>query len=243
MIKRVLKELLADWKVLVFSLAIMFILIFGLAKFQNDYSYAVTSGMDAFACTSQFMPVSVFVVSIFLSISINKNNFKPDRVVLSKKNTSVWNYTIIKTVILALIMSVFIFAVTFFISKVFFEDFFNWNTKESAFYLFTGMLMEDINYVLVLTAYFCQCFFGICTAAIAPLISFWYFKSYVSGAIIATILILAGHVSSAAFLYEQNISYFTLVEGIDIRYHFIFPPLALLILIIAGSMKTKRDFI
>ena len=99
MIKRVLKELLADWKVLVFSLAIMFILIFGLAKFQNDYSYAVTSGMDAFACTSQFMPISVFVVSIFLSISINKNNFKPDRVELSKKNKCVSTYCIFLSVL------------------------------------------------------------------------------------------------------------------------------------------------
>ena len=243
MIRRVLKELWAERSLLVFSLIFMFILSLGLSVFQlNNYSWE-SCGMDAFTFSSEWMAVSVFIVSSFISISINKNNFKPERVVLSEKNSSVWNYTVVKTVGMSLVMAVFIFVIVFLVSKMFFADFFNWDAEESVFHYLTGYQMNDINYAAIFLAYFFQSFFGICTAAIIPLISFWYFKSYMIGALFIVVFNLIGMALGADFIYEQNVFYDKMINGMDIRYHFIFPAIVLVILMVVGSMKTKRDFI
>lgn len=243
MIKRVLKELLTEWRVMLFSLFLMLIIMLGLSLFQTGFSQLDNCGMDAFAWSSRWMAYGVFILSIFCSININKNNFKPQRVVLSKKNSSVWNYTIIKTVIMSLIMSMFIFMVTAIISITCFESFYNWDLSESVFYHFTGYRMNSINYPIIFIAYFCQAFFGICTAAIAPMIIFWFFKSYGVGAAISTIVILAADVSGSEFIYGQNVYYDKMINGMDSRYHFIFPVIVLVILMVAGSLKTKRDYL
>lgn len=243
MIRRVLKELWAERGLLVFSLILMFILSLGLSVQQlNNYSQE-SCGMDAFSFSSEWMAVSVFIVCSFISISINKNNFKPERVVLSEKKSSVWNYTVVKTVSMSLVLALFIFVIVFLVSKMFFADFFNWDSEESVFNLLTGYQMEDINYVMFFLAYFFQIFFGICTAALMPLISFWYFRSYMIGALFIIVLNLTGMALGADFIYEQNVFYDKMIKGIDIRYHFIFPAIALVILMVAGSLKTKRDFI
>lgn len=243
MIKRALKELMTEWRVMLFCLFLMFVVMIGLSKFQTDFIGIQGCGMDAFAFSSEWMSTGVFIVCIFLSISINKNNFKPQRVVLSKKNSSVWNYTIIKTVIVSLVMSAFVFIITALVSITGFSVFFNWNLEESVFFLFTGYVMKDINYPVIFIAYFCQAFFGICTAALAPMLTFWAFKSYMAGAAITTIAILVGNASGAEFIYGQNVFYDKMINGMDARYHFIFPAIVLVILMAAGSLKTKRDFI
>lgn len=243
MIKRVLKELLTEWRVMLFSLLLMLIVMLGLSKLQIDYLQFQVCGMDAFAYSSRHMALGVFVISIFFSISINKNNFKSQRVVLSKKNSSVWNYTIIKTIIMSLVISILVFIVTALVSITCFSDFFNWNSEESVFCLMTGKLMSNINYPIVFIAYFCQAFFGICTAATAAMLIFWFSKSYVAGAAITTIVIIAGEVSKTELIYGQNVFYDKIIKGIDIRYHFIFPAIVLIILIVAGSLKTKRDYL
>ena len=103
--------------------------------------------------------------------------------------------------------------------------------------------MDDISYVEIFIAYFFQSFFGICTAAIMPLVSFWYFKSYMIGAFAIIILNLAGMKSGADFIYEQNVSYDNILTGIGIRYHFIFPAVVLVIFMVTGRLKTKRDYL
>lgn len=243
MIKKVIKELLADWKAMLFCLIVMFIIMLGISKFQFDYSEAEFCGMDVFSLSSRFMASCVFIICSFLSITLNKGNFKPQRVVLSQKISSVWNYTIIKTIIISLVMSVFIFMITFLCSIIGFSDFFNWNSENSFFYHLMGRIVEDINYPILFITYFCQAFLGICTAAIAPMLTFWLFKSFVAGAAAITVLILAGGASGAEFIYGRNIFYDKIINGIDIRYHFIFPAIVLVILMVAGSLKTKRDFI
>lgn len=243
MIKRVLKELFAERWIIIAGLILMFILILALTKFQLSYSNVEICGMDAFAFCSRCMVVSVFPVSCLLNISVNKNNFKPQKVVLSEKNSAVWNYTVVKTVIISFAIAVCIFVITLLCSVIFFDEFFNWSSKNSFFYLFTGYLIDDINYIMIFAAYLCQSFFGICTAAMVPMITFWFFKSYALGAVGTIIIISAGEISGAEFIYGQNINYDKILKGIDIRYHFIYPAIVLIILMIAGSLKTKRDYI
>lgn len=243
MIKRAIKELLTEWRVMLFSLLLMLIIMLGLSKFQTDFTQFQGCGMDAFAFSSRRMALGVFVISIFFSITINKNNFKSQRVVLSKTNSSVWSYTVIKTIIMSLVMSLLVFAVTALVSITCFNEFFNWNSEESVFCLKTGMVMSNINYPIIFIAYFCQAFFGISTAAIAAMLIFWIFKSYIAGAAITTIVIIAGDISGAEFIYGQNVFYDKMIKGIDIRYHFIFPAIVLVVLMVAGSLKAKRDYI
>lgn len=80
-------------------------------------------------------------------------------------------------------------------------------------------------------------------AAIAPIISFWYFKSFFLGAFGMLIINIAGSALYAGYIYGQTIYYPYIIEGIDIRDHFIYPALILIILMAAGSLKTKRDYI
>lgn len=243
MIKRVLKELLAERLIIVSGLILMFILILALTKFQLSFARAESCGIDAFVFASRWVAVSVFPVSSLLNIAVNKNNFKPERVVLSEKNSVVWNYTVVKTVIMSLVIAVCIFIITLLCSVIFFEEYFNWSSKNSNLYFFTGYLMDDINYIMIFAAYFCQNFFGVCIAAMVPMITFWLFKSYVLGAIGTIIIIFTGKVSRANYIYGQDVNFDKMINGIDIREHFIYPVIVLIILMIAGSLKTKRDYI
>ena len=119
MIKRMVKELTAERRTIYFTLVLMFLFTLGLSKFQLDSFKSEICSMDSFVYTSRVMAVSIFSVSSFLSISINKNNFKPDRVILSKNNSSVWNYSVAKAVIMSFVLSVFVFIMTLVFSRFF----------------------------------------------------------------------------------------------------------------------------
>lgn len=247
MIKRMLKEFMAERKTIFFYLVLMSLFMLGLSKFQLDSVKSEVCGMDAFAYASLIMAESVFIAGSLVSISINRNNFKQEKVVLCKNTSSIWNYSVIKTVIMSFVLSIFVFAVTLIFSKVFYKDFFNWYAEESLFHSLTGCLADNINYNVLLCLFFCQTFFGICVAGIVPLISFWYFKSFFLGVLCITIVNMAGSVLRADYICGQSIFYPYIIDEtvirIDIRDRFIYPILVIIILITAGSLKTKRDYI
>ena len=244
MIKRVFKELFMEWRIVAAYLIVMFALMFAISKLRLDnFAFAECCGMDAFACASQVLPESVFPICCLLSISVNKNNFNSERVVLSKSNSSIWNYTVLKTAVLSILMAVFIFIVTFFVAELGFSEFYNWNSEKSNLYDNTGYTLDNVNYLMIFTSYFCQVFYGIYTASIMPMAIFWYVRSYIISAVGTVIILFTAIFAGTDFIYGQNIYYDKMIYGMDMRYHFIYPVIVLIIIILVGSLKKKRDYI
>ena len=119
----------------------------------------------------------------------------------------------------------------------------NWDSRESYCYLILGRVLEDVNCTGIILVFFFLGFLGFWLSALMPILTSWYFNSYFPGVILAIAVNFIGDNSNFEYDMLRDVSYYNIYKGIDVKYQFIYPVLVILLILVAGWLKNKKDFI
>ena len=223
MIKRAIKELCTERRLVLGGVCACFACIFALA--------------------SRRMTGTVGIITMLIIFAVGKDNYRADRVVRQKSFPRIWNYIVIKTGIAALFFTICVFVETLAVGRILSDKLFVWNQKDSYMYFLANKTVDSIDYGMIFLTYAAECFFTIFIAALLAQLIQWYTGSGLAGVIIVAALCLQTDVAMLFAADKRNVFYGNIYDGIDVRYQFFLPAAAAVLIAVIGLMKGKRDFL
>lgn len=243
MVRRAIKELSAEGWLLFGGMLACFGCVYALTIFGTSAGLCEGCIMDAFAFTSRLLPGTVCLIAMLVIVAAGRAQERPERVVRQKKLSSVWIYTMVKTALAAAFFSICIFVATLAVGRILSDQMFTWNQIDSYFAFFLGKTTTEINYGMIFLAYISECFFGIFLAAALARLIQWYTMSGLSGVFLTVIIYMGMDIRGWFWDERRDVFYKNIYDGIDVRYQFIFPAAAAVLICVAGLMKDRRDFL
>ena len=243
MIKRAIKELCTERRLVLGGVCACFACIYALSVLGTGAGLCTPCMMDAFALASRRMTGTVGIITMLIIFAAGKDNYRADRVVRQKSFPRIWNYIVIKTGIAALFFTICVFVETLAVGRILLDELFVWNQKDSYMYFLANKTVDSIDYGMIFLTYAAECFFTIFIAALLAQLIQWYTGSGLAGVIIVAALCLQTDVAMLFAADKRNVFYGNIYDGIDVRYQFFLPAAAAVLIAVIGLMKGKRDFL
>lgn len=109
MIKRAIKELCTERRLVLGGVCACFACIYALSVLGTGAGLCTPCMMDAFALASRRMTGTVGIITMLIIFAAGKDNYRADRVVRQKSFPRIWNYIVIKTgIALCFLQSVYL---------------------------------------------------------------------------------------------------------------------------------------
>lgn len=161
MIKRAIKELCTERRLVLGGVCACFACIYALSVLGTGAGLCTPCMMDAFALASRRMTGTVGIITMLIIFAVGKDNYRADRVVRQKSFPRIWNYIVIKTGIAALFFTICVFVETLAVGRILSDKLFVWNQKDSYMYFLANKTVDSIDYGMIFLTYAAECFFTI----------------------------------------------------------------------------------
>lgn len=158
MIKRAIKELCTERRLVLGGVCACFACIYALSVLGTGAGLCTPCMMDAFALASRRMTGTVGIITMLIIFAAGKDNYRADRVVRQKSFPRIWNYIVIKTGIAALFFTICVFVETLAVGRILSDKLFVWNQKDSYMYFLANKTVDSIDYGMIFLTYAAECF-------------------------------------------------------------------------------------
>lgn len=241
--RRICKEVFAEKQILFLSMAFMLIVEYALNILQKSAHLYEDCIMDAFVWVSYNMQGTSYLIVMVAVIITVKDSYKPDRIVRAKSFNYIWVYNVLKSGMFSLILAVFNVAGTYLVGRIASDKLCIWDSTNSYCYFSIGKTLENVNCGLIIFTFFLSSLLGFWISALIPLFTAWYCNSYLIGAVICVFINFFGEFTYVKYDTLRDVSYSNIYQGVDLKYQFIYPFLIILLFLVIGCFKNKRDFI
>lgn len=245
MIKRMNKELFAETGIFMISTLLIVLTLFAMVFVQLLFRSRIgeVCVMDAFAWISFYLPLSIYPITIFTTIMLTKNDFKPEKLLRMGSYKRTWIYAVTKSGIASFLLTIEIFFCAIFYGFLLSPKFSVWERRDSLCFAVGYGPFTNINYVAILLTFFFCVFLGAFATGIIPLLTYWAGNTYIAGTILSLMICIGGTGPVVDYNLRRGVFYSNINSGIDVTAQFLLPLYVIFIVTILGCLVHKKEFL
>ena len=199
--------------------------------------------MDGFSLSSIYMEsTTVPIIALAVIVSL-KDNFNSVRVIQEKNIRGLWIYVYIKIAVISFICAFISTVYCGILGKIISDRLYSWDSMRSIYVWFSGEALSEYSYIYLITMYLVDLLIKTVIVSALSLTSYWMVNSYILGFIAGAGAGIAGDWFQLMWSEYTGAGYVAVINGIDIKYQYIYPIVIFVILFFIGFIVSKRDFL